>query len=315
MATIGSTSSEHHAKAIADAGSTSPPKISIIIPAHNEESVVGRCLDRLLQGTTASDLEIVVICNGCSDRTSEAARSRGVQVLELPEPGKPAALNAGDGQATVFPRFYVDADVEVTGAVLLEAAALLDLPGVLACAPAMQVDLTRASWAVRAYYRAWTRLPYTTHHHIGSGVVGLGQEGRSRFSEFPDVIADDKFLQDLFEPSERMSTSLPAAFTVHSATNLQALLRRLARVRAGNRQLDAWKQRTPPAGPRGNGNEATAGSPLVDLWRARVRLVDAIAYLCITVSAEYMARRMFSSGTISWNTDHTSRQLARISDK
>ena len=50
--------------------------ISIVIPAHNEEAVIGRLL-RSLSDRKEND-EIIVVCDGCSDRTAEiAARSPG----------------------------------------------------------------------------------------------------------------------------------------------------------------------------------------------------------------------------------------------
>ncbi len=44
------------------------PRASVVIPAHNEEHVIGRCLDRLAQ-SASSELEVVVVANGCTDRT------------------------------------------------------------------------------------------------------------------------------------------------------------------------------------------------------------------------------------------------------
>ena len=89
---------------------------SVIIPAHNEEAVIGRCLGSLLAGAPAGALEVIVVANGCSDRTATVASSFGpdVRVIELAEASKHAALNAGDSVATRFPRAFVDADIEVT---------------------------------------------------------------------------------------------------------------------------------------------------------------------------------------------------------
>jgi glycosyltransferase involved in cell wall biosynthesis len=77
---------------------------SVIIPACNEASVIGRCVDALLQG--APGIEVVVVCNGCTDDTALVAREQGVgnvTVVETPVGSKIAALNLGDGIATKFP--------------------------------------------------------------------------------------------------------------------------------------------------------------------------------------------------------------------
>ena len=87
--------------------------ISVVIAAHNEEAVLGRCLDALLRTARTGELEIAVVCNGCTDGTAEVARGYGedICVLETPEASKTAALNLGDPAVSGFPRFYVDADV------------------------------------------------------------------------------------------------------------------------------------------------------------------------------------------------------------
>jgi glycosyltransferase involved in cell wall biosynthesis len=59
---------------------------SIVIPAHNEERSIGALLAEL--APLAGDTEVVVACNGCQDRTVEAARAAApwATVLDLPEP-------------------------------------------------------------------------------------------------------------------------------------------------------------------------------------------------------------------------------------
>ena len=64
-------------------GAVPPP--NIIIPAHNEEASIGRCLSALLSGSHPGEFEIIVVCNGCSDGTANVARGFGstVRVVEL----------------------------------------------------------------------------------------------------------------------------------------------------------------------------------------------------------------------------------------
>ena len=93
------------------------PIASIVIPAHNEEAVIARTLSTLLTDAKDGEFEVVVVCNGCSDAThqiSEGFAHRGVRTLSIETPSKIAALNVGDAAATVMPRVYLDADVQVT---------------------------------------------------------------------------------------------------------------------------------------------------------------------------------------------------------
>ena len=85
---------------------------SVVIPAHNEESVIGRCLEALTSPeviTAAPEpLEIVVVCNGCTDETAAVAQKFPcVTVIEIPESSKVAALNAGDALLLNFQEFIL----------------------------------------------------------------------------------------------------------------------------------------------------------------------------------------------------------------
>ena len=72
----------------------SEPLGSVVIPAHNEAASIRRCLDALFDGFAPGELDVAVVCNGCSDETAALAASSGhpVRVIELEAPSKPAAL-------------------------------------------------------------------------------------------------------------------------------------------------------------------------------------------------------------------------------
>jgi glycosyltransferase involved in cell wall biosynthesis len=60
-------------------------KVSVIIPAHNEEKYIGKCLDSIKTAASRIDLpiEIVVSLNRCTDKTEYIAESYGaVTVVE-----------------------------------------------------------------------------------------------------------------------------------------------------------------------------------------------------------------------------------------
>ena len=179
--------------------------VSVVIPAHNEEAVIGRCLNAILDGAKPGELDVVVACNGCSDATAEIARSFGndVRVVETPTASKTAALNAGDRAARGFPRFYVDADVLLPLESIRRTANVLEGDGILAAAPRVDFDLTRSNLLVRAFYRVWTRNPYFDSGKISSGVYAVSKEGHARLEKFPDLTADDEYVRRLFRSHER----------------------------------------------------------------------------------------------------------------
>ena len=209
--------------------------ISIIIPAHDEEAVIARLLGSLTDRT--QDDEIIVVCDGCSDRTAETARSfGGVTVVEQARGGKPSALNTGDRRATLFPRFFIDADIVVTATALHEVANLMT-NGVEAGAPRCKVDVRNSSWMVRMFYDVWTKLPYFNERMMGSGIIGLTKRGRARFSEFPCVIDDDECIRRLFTAEERVRKTV-GSFLVTAPTRVRPLIHIKTRTRLGIMQLN-----------------------------------------------------------------------------
>lgn len=211
---------------------------SVIIPAHNEEAVIAKSLKVLTSSMQPNEMQIIVACNACKDKTAEIARQfPGVTVMETDTSGKANALNMADRKATCFPRIYLDADILMSTDTARELSRVLSRGDVHAAAPSLRVDVQTRSWLLKAYYAIWTRLPYCTQGMVGSGVYALSEAGRSRFDDFPEIIADDDFIRMLFAPSERMT--LPNHdFVVSAPTSFFALLKLRRRWERGNRQLD-----------------------------------------------------------------------------
>jgi glycosyltransferase involved in cell wall biosynthesis len=273
------------------------PELSVVIPAHDEE----RVLPRLLAGLADARLEVIVVANGCRDATAGVARAAGVRVVELAAGSKVAALNAGDAAATAFPRAYVDADVEVDAAALLALADRLRRGPELVASPRLRLDLSGATWPVRAYYAVWELSSFRRRGHIGSGIYVLSAEGRGRFGEFPAVIGDDRFVQGRFAPAERATVD-EAEFVVRPPRTIGALLARGARIAAGNRQL----QRAGLAG-----HAPTRGASFRELLAAvavRPNLwASFLVYVAVQVRTAALAVRKLRVADGVWDRDETSR--------
>ena len=177
--------------------------ISVVIPAFNEGAVIGRNLEKMVGGAAPGELEVVVVCNGCTDNTADVARSFPlVNVIETSVPSKTNALNLGDRAVSGFPRFYVDADVMISLESLRVVARVLGTGQYLAAAPRMEADVSKSNWFVRAFQRVWMQLPYCRQGLIAQA-YGISEEGRRRFGEFPSITADDAFVRLHFAPDER----------------------------------------------------------------------------------------------------------------
>jgi glycosyltransferase involved in cell wall biosynthesis len=84
-------------------------KVSIIIPAYNEESCIKESLQSILK-QNYSDFEVIVVDNNSTDKTSEIAKSMGVKVLFEKRKGTQWARECGRSVATGEIIANLDAD-------------------------------------------------------------------------------------------------------------------------------------------------------------------------------------------------------------
>lgn len=128
-----------------------PPtaRLAVLVPAHDEQELIGRCLASLADQRYPVGLRrTVVIADNCTDRTAEIARAAGAEVLERHDPASP-----GKGQAL---RWAMDRllreDPQLDAVVVVDADSIADpdLLGELAAA------LTAGAAAVQAEYLALT---------------------------------------------------------------------------------------------------------------------------------------------------------------
>jgi GT2 family glycosyltransferase len=277
---------------------------SIVIPAHNEEASIARLLGPLIAGAQPGEFEVIVVCNGCSDRTAEIARSFGVQVAELAEPSKAAALVHGDSLAHHYPRLYVDADVELDAPAVRALCAALDDGSVLAAGPRREIPLDQASSLVRAYYGVWSRLPQVRAGLFGRGVLAVSAAGHERTRGLPSVMSDDLAMSEAFTPSERDVVD-EAVVMIRPPRTLRDLVRRRIRVATGNTQLDQFGGRSEAA--------KTSWADLLRMVRSEPRVAAGVpVFVGVAVAAKLGSRRRVRSGDFStWLRDDSSRRARR----
>lgn len=216
--------------------------LSLIIPASNEEGWIGRCLAAVAgSDPVPGGLEVIVVANGCRDRTAEVAREYagtvpGLRVLELAQGSKPAALTAGDAAAAGEARAYLDADCVLAPDTLAALAHALERDEAT-YAGATPVIPPARSWVTRAYARFWQRLPFNRTVAPGYGLYAVNAAGRARWAAFPAIISDDTFVRLQFLPSERVQVA--ARYDWPMVEGMAALVRVRRRQDAGVRELAA----------------------------------------------------------------------------
>jgi glycosyltransferase involved in cell wall biosynthesis len=282
---------------------TSPvhPVGSVVIPAHNEATVIGRGLDRLFDSLGAG-AEVVVVCNGCTDDTAAVARRTGhpLTVIELDVASKAGALRAGDRFATAFPRVYLDADVLVSGTAIHAVLEHLSRHDALAARPPLIYDTSSSSWVVRRFYRARAQIPAVMGSLWGAGMYALSAEGRGRFDEFPLLVADDLFVDRLFRTDEIDMVDTTPVVVVASAT-ASGLLASFRRTFRGNRAIGELAVTDRP------GTRATVRDLLLLARRGPAEFVDAAVYAAVVVGARVLAWGHPRASRV-WERDDTSRR-------
>lgn len=95
-------------------------RFSFVIPALNEEKLIGNCIDSITPQLLKED-EIIVVDNGSRDKTAQIAKKLGCRVVGEKEKGIGPARNRGAKEARGEIICFVDADGVLSKNWLLEA--------------------------------------------------------------------------------------------------------------------------------------------------------------------------------------------------
>ncbi|MDO8635710.1 MAG: glycosyltransferase [Dehalococcoidia bacterium] len=142
-------------------------KISVVVPAYNEEQYLPVCLQSLKEQDYAGDWEIIVVDNASTDSTAQIARDFGVKVVSCPRKGvvfaRQAGVEASQGDIIV----QADADARFPAKWLSRLVQrLTEQRGVVAVAgdiryikPPIWADLYSRLWRLlkKAVYMFWKR--------------------------------------------------------------------------------------------------------------------------------------------------------------
>ena len=224
------------------------PSVTLIIPAHDEESVLEAKLDNSLAiDYPTGQLDVLVASDGSSDRTVEIARSfenRGVRVLAFTERrGKTAVLNDAMGQAKGDVVCVCDANVMFRPDALKRLVARLDDPRIGAVSADVRLESQESDFGEgeSAYYRI-ERTVQMAESRIGSmmGVDGgMYVLRRELFQPLPpDTIVDDFVVSmRVIRQGKRVVYEPTAVATENATATARQEFRRRVRLSAGAMQV------------------------------------------------------------------------------
>ena len=120
-------------------------KISIIVPAYNEERLIGQTLEHTQKARAAFprvgwDSELIVCDNNSTDRTADLAREAGAVVVFEPINQIGRARNSGAAAASGDWLVFVDADSQPSMALFQEVIDQIQIGRCLAGGSTVKLD-------------------------------------------------------------------------------------------------------------------------------------------------------------------------------
>jgi len=143
-------------------------KLSIVVPAYNEERLLGGTLDSIQRAVEilSCPYEIIVCDNNSTDRTGEIARAHGAKVVFEPVNQIARARNAGAAAASGDWLVFIDADSSPSKELLAEMRKAMDSNGIVG--GGATVDLNNSRPDIKAWVGLWNAMSRTLSWAAGS---------------------------------------------------------------------------------------------------------------------------------------------------
>ncbi|MFI5362177.1 MAG: glycosyltransferase [Elusimicrobiota bacterium] len=171
-------------------------RVSIVIPALNEERVIGRCLEALTRLDFPKDaFDVVLVDNGSTDRTVEIARSfspaLNLTVLSRPGARISAMRNYGVARTRGEILAFLDADCLAPASWLKTATALLSAEGVGILGAHYRVP-EDSSWVGRAWFGGEELARQGSIAWVPAGDMFVARSTFARIGGFDESIATNE---------------------------------------------------------------------------------------------------------------------------
>src|SRR3569833_774788 len=156
-------------------------QLAFVIPAYNEQALIGKCVESVLAEIKRSgrnDVDVVVVNNNSTDRTAEIASSYpGVRVVDVKQKGLVSVRDGGFRATTAELVANIDADTLVPPGWLDTVFREFDKDSTLVClsGPYVYYDLSPWNRFLIILFYGLTKLIYWLNRYVlrvGSVVQG-----------------------------------------------------------------------------------------------------------------------------------------------
>jgi cellulose synthase/poly-beta-1,6-N-acetylglucosamine synthase-like glycosyltransferase len=203
------------------------PSVAVIVSAHDEEAVIGRRLENLLELDYPADrLQIVVASDGSTDRTDEivenvAARDARVRLLRCPREGKVAAQHRAVRETESEVLAFTDANSSWTSNALRLLVRNLADPEVGYVCGQLRLESPEGENLEGLYWRyeVWVREQESRASSITAGNGAIYAVPRDAYVEDDPKFGHDFGFPYLMEQRGRRAVYEPEAIAVERAAS------------------------------------------------------------------------------------------------
>lgn len=153
------------------------PKVSFLVPAHNEAQLLGRALESIHRSAAGCGLEVyeIVVCdNASTDATASIAAAAGARVVSEPHRQIARARNAAAAASEGEWLIWIDADAVLAPEVLAETVSSLRTGRVCGGGACVAME-GRLGWLAQRSVAAWNWIARNGRLAAGSYFFALRQ--------------------------------------------------------------------------------------------------------------------------------------------
>ncbi|WP_445773643.1 glycosyltransferase family 2 protein [Shewanella sp.] len=283
--------------------------ISIIIPAYNEEALIAETLLNYCELGEGVDIELLVICNGCVDKTYELSKNICSRlkiknkVYDLPVGSKTAAINKGVEVSSGDYLLIQDADVVLTCEDIKSLVSELDSQSVLTYASVKPLFIfdVKTNFLVKLYYGFLSTTPAFKKGMVSAGIYIVKRDCLKGLFPLPQVIADDGYIKASFG-ADNLALLNKVRTKVRVPKKFFDLIKIKTRSNFGNFQLKKKFNISPSGGDNSK-------SKILKVACKERLILSLFVYLFVVIVSKLRAKIQIivKKDKIGWERDESSR--------